>query len=229
MANWNGLGGIIVAAAVAFGGLTVAAKADFGAGDERLRSYTLNPSVGVAKKRGRLAVAAASASKRERLPQRWRYERNEFSTLIERYASEHGLPAELAHAVIEIESRFKPSATGGVGEVGLMQIKPATARMVGFRGSRKALYDPETNIKYGMRYLAKAHKLGQDKGICGTILKYNAGHGAKRMNPISRRYCEKVKAVFARNEKNWEIQTAISYAALGADALAPLPRFRESD
>ena len=29
--------------------------------------------------------------------------------------------------------------------------------------------------------------------ICGTILKYNAGHAAKRMNPVSRRYCAKVK------------------------------------
>ena len=30
---------------------------------------------------------------------------------------------------------------------------------------------------------------------CGTILKYNAGHGAKRMNPVSKRYCGKVQSI----------------------------------
>ncbi|MDP3525764.1 MAG: lytic transglycosylase domain-containing protein, partial [Hoeflea sp.] len=30
---------------------------------------------------------------------------------------------------------------------------------------------------------------------CGTILKYNAGHAAKRMNPTSKRYCGKVTAM----------------------------------
>jgi soluble lytic murein transglycosylase-like protein len=43
-----------------------------------------------------------------------------------------------------------------------------------------------------MKYLAKAHELaGGD--TCGTILRYNAGHGARRMNPVSAAYCSKVK------------------------------------
>ncbi|ASY63710.1 Soluble lytic murein transglycosylase-related regulatory protein [Sinorhizobium sojae CCBAU 05684] len=75
-----------------------------------------------------------------------------------------------------------------------MQIKPATARMMGYSGSAKGLYDPETNIKFGMMYLAKAQELS-DGSTCGTILKYNAGHGAKRMNPVSRAYCGKVKKI----------------------------------
>ena len=78
------------------------------------------------------------------------------------------------------------------GEIGLMQIKPATARMMGYTGSAKGLYDPETNIKYGMKYLGMAHKLGGGT-TCGTILKYSAGHAAKRMNPVSAGYCSKVK------------------------------------
>lgn len=75
-----------------------------------------------------------------------------------------------------------------------MQIKPATARMMGYTGSIKELYEPETNIKFGMKYLAKAQELS-DGTTCGTILKYNAGHGAKRMNPVSKRYCGKVKNI----------------------------------
>jgi soluble lytic murein transglycosylase-like protein len=115
-----------------------------------------------------------------------------FSDLINTYARQYGVPVELAHAVVRVESNFDPKARGSSGEIGLMQIKPATARMMGYTGNAKGLYDPETNIKYGMKYLAKAHDLGGGT-TCGTILKYNAGHGAKRMNPVSKRYCGKIR------------------------------------
>jgi soluble lytic murein transglycosylase-like protein len=55
---------------------------------------------------------------------------------------------------------------------------------------------PETNIRFGMKYLAEAHKLGGGT-TCRTILKYNAGHAAKRMNPVSRAYCGKVMRILA--------------------------------
>jgi soluble lytic murein transglycosylase-like protein len=118
--------------------------------------------------------------------------RQAYSTIIERYAVLHGISVSLAHAVVRVESNYRPYARGRAGEVGLMQIKPATARMMGYAGSTAGLFDPETNIKYGMKYLAKAQKLG-DGTTCGTILKYNAGHAAKRMNPVSLNYCGKVK------------------------------------
>ncbi|UDF28878.1 UNVERIFIED_ORG: lytic transglycosylase domain-containing protein [Roseateles sp. XES5] len=116
-----------------------------------------------------------------------------YSGMIQSYAKAYGVPVDLAHAVVRVESNFNPRARGSAGEIGLMQIKPATARMMGYRGSSKGLYDPETNIKFGMKYLAMAHELGGGT-TCGTILKYNAGHGAKRMNPVSKRYCGKVQS-----------------------------------
>ena len=115
-----------------------------------------------------------------------------YKVIIERYASLNGIPVDLAHAVITVESNYKPYSLGRAGEVGLMQIKPATAKLMGYDGSTTGLFDPETNIKFGMKYLGKARKLG-DGTTCGTILKYNAGHAAKRMNPVSRDYCNKVK------------------------------------
>jgi soluble lytic murein transglycosylase-like protein len=48
-----------------------------------------------------------------------------------------------------------------------------------------------------MKYLAMAQGLGGGT-TCGTILKYNAGHAAKRMNPVSSAYCSKVKVHMAR-------------------------------
>ncbi|NKL06708.1 lytic transglycosylase domain-containing protein [Rhizobium leguminosarum] len=119
---------------------------------------------------------------------------NSYSALISKYASQYDVPVALATAVIRIESNFNPNARGSHGEIGLMQIKPATARMMGYSGSAKGLFDPETNIKYGMKYLAAAHDLGGGE-TCNTILKYNAGHGATRMNPVSKSYCGKVLAM----------------------------------
>lgn len=115
-----------------------------------------------------------------------------YGDIIARHAAGNGVPATLAQAVVRVESNFRADARGQAGEVGLMQIKPATARMMGYTGSVKGLYDPETNIKYGMKYLGEAHRLGGGD-TCGTILRYNAGHGARRMNRISAAYCAKVK------------------------------------
>jgi soluble lytic murein transglycosylase-like protein len=121
------------------------------------------------------------------------YEPNRpYSDLIERYAAKMRISVSLAHAIVLIESNYRPLARGRHGEVGLMQIKPSTARLMGYAGSVSDLFDPETNIKYGMKYLAQAQELG-DGTICGTILKYNGGHGASRMNQVSLDYCRKVE------------------------------------
>lgn len=119
-----------------------------------------------------------------------------YDKIIARYARSYGVPVSLAHAVIRVESNYRPKIRGSAGEIGLMQIKLQTARGMGYRGSARGLYNPATNIRYGMAYLGAARKLG-GKSVCGTILKYNAGHYAKRMNPISSRYCSKVKAHMA--------------------------------
>jgi soluble lytic murein transglycosylase-like protein len=123
-----------------------------------------------------------------------------YSTVVARYAAEYGVPVSLAHAVITVESNYRPNVRGSAGEIGLMQIKPSTARYMGYTGSAKGLFDPEINIKFGMKYLAKAHRLGGGT-TCGTILKYNAGHAAKRMNPVSKAYCGKVQRLLVRSDK----------------------------
>ncbi|MBZ9657047.1 lytic transglycosylase domain-containing protein [Phyllobacterium lublinensis] len=119
-----------------------------------------------------------------------------YSTIINSYAASYGVPVALANAVISVESNYQPNTTGSAGEIGLMQIKLETARGLGYTGSREALYNPDTNIRWGMKYLAGAHKLGNGT-TCGTILRYNAGHGATRMNPVSANYCAKVKTQMA--------------------------------
>ena len=122
----------------------------------------------------------------------------QYGSIVARYAATYGVPVSLAHAVIRVESNYNPNARGSAGEIGLMQIKPSTARMMGYSGGNAGLFNPETNIKFGMKYLAMAHSLGGGT-TCGTVLKYNAGHAATRMNPVSSAYCSKVKQQLAMN------------------------------
>ena len=75
--------------------------------------------------------------------------------MIARHAAANGLPAELVHRVVIRESRYNPRARNG-GNLGLMQIKHATARGVGYTGSAAGLLDAETNLTYAVRYLAGA-------------------------------------------------------------------------
>ncbi len=69
--------------------------------------------------------------------------------LAESIAREEGVAPELVLAVIYRESRFLPCAVSPSGALGLMQLKPATARLMGVHD----LFDPEQNIRAGARYL----------------------------------------------------------------------------
>ncbi len=120
--------------------------------------------------------------------------RQMFAPIIAKHAKANGVPLKLALAVVEVESNYRPAARGRAGEIGLMQLLPRTARYIGYEGKMKHLYHPDINIRYGMKYLGKAYKLGGGS-TCGAILKYNAGHAAKRMNKISRHYCKRVRRI----------------------------------
>ena len=124
-------------------------------------------------------------------------EKKPFDALIARYAAEYGVPLPLAHAVVEKESGYNAKATGR-GTVGLMQIKPATARGIGYTGSTAGLYDPATNLRWGMKYLGTAYQLGGGD-ICGTALRYQGGHRATKSTPMTQKYCAQLKSIMAKN------------------------------
>ena len=123
---------------------------------------------------------------------------SDLEKLVVKHAKEHGVPVGLAQAIVSLESGYNARATGSHGEIGLMQIKASTARGIGYTGSSAALYDPETNLAWGMKYLAAAYELGGGD-VCGTILRYNAGHHATRMNKLSAGYCAKVKGLLGKD------------------------------
>ena len=115
-----------------------------------------------------------------------------YHKIIERHAQKHGVPVRLAHAFVKVESNYNYKTRGRAGEVGLMQLMPSTARSIGYKGSMRALYNPETNITWGMKYLAMAYKkAGGD--TCKTVMRYQSGLWAKKYSKWNRIYCSRVK------------------------------------
>ena len=116
--------------------------------------------------------------------------RTAYGELLMREATARGVPPALAEAVAFVESGYDAGAVGTVGELGLMQVRPATAAMLGHRGPAAELLDPATNIRFGVAYLARAWSLaGGD--VCRALAKYRAGHGEERMTPHSVDYCRR--------------------------------------
>jgi hypothetical protein len=127
-------------------------------------------------------------------------------------ARQLGLPPQFATAVMEIESGFNPGAKGAAGEIGLMQVMPPTARLLGFRGDADQLADPAINIALGVRYLAKAHRLaGGD--LCTTVMKYRAGHRETRFSARSIAYCLRARKIF--NRDGYKVTGAVPVATIG--------------
>jgi soluble lytic murein transglycosylase-like protein len=77
--------------------------------------------------------------------------------MIARHAAANGVPVELVRRVVKRESGGNPRASNR-GALGLMQIKHATARSMGYSGPASGLFDAETNLTYAVRYLAGAYK-----------------------------------------------------------------------
>jgi soluble lytic murein transglycosylase-like protein len=69
---------------------------------------------------------------------------------VQRYADIYGVPANLAEAIIQAESNWRPDAVSPKGAAGLMQLMPATARRFGVRN----IFNLKENIKAGISYLS---------------------------------------------------------------------------
>jgi hypothetical protein len=126
----------------------------------------------------------------------WRAGRNEYRAIIEREALAEDLPPAILDAVMAVESHYNPAVVGMDGEIGLMQVMPSTARMLGFSGTLQELALPDINIHYGARYLAGAwRRAGGD--LCTATMKYRAGHGETRFSFLSVNYCMRVRSHLA--------------------------------
>jgi soluble lytic murein transglycosylase-like protein len=96
-----------------------------------------------------------------------------YDAIIETAAFANTVQPALIRAVIVIESGFNPRAVSKRGAVGLMQLRPETARRYGVADS----YDPAENIRAGAHYLSDLMLLF-DSNTELVLAAYNAGENA---------------------------------------------------
>ena len=84
------------------------------------------------------------------------------------------VPPEVIEAVIAVESGGNHRAVSRTGCIGLMQLAPGTAKMLGY--SRQDLFDPELNRQAGTRYLELMLELF-DGDLEKALAAYNCGPG----------------------------------------------------
>jgi soluble lytic murein transglycosylase-like protein len=129
--------------------------------------------------------------------------RTNYISLINEWAPQYNLDANLVEAVVAVESNYDPFAVSKKGAQGLMQLIPATAKRFGVRDS----FDPAENIRGGIRYLNFLMSYFQGN-LEHVLAAYNAGertvvryHGVPPY-PETQKYIRKVTSLYhALNSK----------------------------
>jgi soluble lytic murein transglycosylase-like protein len=103
------------------------------------------------------------------------------------------IPKAMIAAIIELESSGREKVTGAAGEIGLMQIKCETAKMVGLSGDCEQLFDPQTNIIYGTKYLR-----WQWRRYHGEIPKVFSAYNAGTATSANQTYVDKAISAYHR-------------------------------
>jgi len=92
-----------------------------------------------------------------------------FDELFNEIARTYNLDPKLLHAIAKVESNYNPRAVSPKGALGVMQLIPSTARLVGVSDP----FDPRENIHGGARYLR--YLLDKFGDLTLALAAYNAG------------------------------------------------------
>ena len=98
---------------------------------------------------------------------------------VTKYSQQQQLQPAYTMAVIRRESAFATDARSRVGALGLMQIMPATGKVIASKlkvkyNSKNQLLNPETNVKFGTKYLNMMLRKFHDQPALASAA-YNAG------------------------------------------------------
>ena len=115
---------------------------------------------------------------------RWKKFAHPVARTIIQESHKYGFDPVFLMAVIENESSFNPGVIGGAGEIGLMQVTPATGAWITkmynlpWKG-KKSLQDPTNNIRIGAAYMAYLREEFDFEGPL-YLAAYNMGSGNVR-------------------------------------------------
>ncbi|MGN6182776.1 MAG: lytic transglycosylase domain-containing protein [Thermoanaerobaculia bacterium] len=182
------------------GGLDDALAKDLRAAESIAKQVATGVTTGVESATSSPLAAVADAPKQtmtivtEKVRQDFFHKEVPFGSIIYKEAKKNNIRPELVAAMVQAESRFKPTARSGAGAIGLMQLVPRTGRWMGARD----LTNPQQNIAAGAKYLKYLHERF-DGNETKVIAAYNAGEGnVKRFNGVppfseTRQYVSKVR------------------------------------
>jgi soluble lytic murein transglycosylase-like protein len=128
--------------------------------------------------------------------------RQEAEYYVAVYARHYGVPLEFVRALVQQESGWNRCAVSNKGAVGLMQLMPETARLLGVQDR----CDVKQNVLGGVRHLAYLmDKFHGDLRLVAAA--YYAGekvvdaHGLNYANPGVVAYVQSVRIRFEREKK----------------------------
>jgi soluble lytic murein transglycosylase len=134
------------------------------------------------------------------LPAKWKYLAEKVASAIINEANAAEIDPMFVMAIIQRESRFNPDARGGHGEIGLMQMKPDTARWMtkkktalAYKGD-STLLDPADNIRFGISYMSLLRDR-YDRHSRFYLSAYNVG--PKRLQELAN--VDRIPSVYSRH------------------------------
>ncbi|MGZ5280412.1 MAG: lytic transglycosylase domain-containing protein [Pseudobdellovibrionaceae bacterium] len=152
------------------------------------------------------------------LPKKHKSAAVDLAAMIVKEAERYGIDPVFVVAVIKTESSFNPLARGSAGEIGLMQIKPDTAKWIAekanipWRGP-KTLENPTMNVRIGMAYFnylresfdghANKYVSAYNMGALNVRRKYSSGTTPKEYSTrVMKHYNETYKKLSAATTLN---------------------------
>ncbi|MBR9864585.1 MAG: lytic transglycosylase domain-containing protein [Rhodobacteraceae bacterium] len=94
-----------------------------------------------------------------------------YKPMAEAAARRHGIPVDLFNRLVQQESNWNPKAKSHAGAIGLAQLMPFTARLLGVNP-----HDPAQNLEGGARYLKEQYAKFRSWRL--ALAAYNAGPAA---------------------------------------------------
>lgn len=93
--------------------------------------------------------------------------------------AQFNLPPNLLSSLCYVESKHNPNAIhkddGKTDSLGICQVKLATAKSLGYKGTAKGLLNPNANIYYAAKYLSY-QRSRYHGSISKAIIAYNRGN-----------------------------------------------------